>query len=194
MFESLSDTITVTGTAVNGKEAVAMAEEQCPDIVFMDVRMPVLDGVKAVQILRQKQPEIKVVMLSTFPDDFYVREAIHYGAWGYILKDMSAEDIIASVEAVYRGAALFSPEILERLVDRENRKGGYEEIVSCLGKREREVFDLVVKGMSNQAIADTLFISEPTVRNYVSSIYAKVGTNDRTRVLTLGQKENVKSE
>ena len=162
--------------------------------------MPVLDGVEATKVLHQKYPEIKIVMLTTFPDDSYVKDALQYGAYGYILKNMRSEDLIASIRAIARGAALFSPAILERLLHREDiRAGGrehdeYKEIISRLGNREREILTLVAKGYNNKKIADTIFVSEPTVRNYISSIYAKVGTKDRLQVMSFAQRGNVESE
>ena len=195
MLETLSEDIRVIGIADNGKEAVSMAETQQPDIILMDVSMPVMDGVEATKIIHEKYPEIKIVILTTFPDDSYVKDALHYGAYGYILKNMCSEDLISSIRAISRGAALFSPAILEKLVHKEDIKPGrshesieYKEILNRLGNREKEILKLVAKGYSNNEIADSLFISEPTVRNYISSIYAKVGTKDRLQVMSFGQK------
>jgi DNA-binding NarL/FixJ family response regulator len=191
MLETLSQDIAVTGVAANGKEAVTMAGEQHPDIVLMDVSMPVMDGVEAAKALHETHPEIKIVMLTTFPDDTYVQHALEYGAYGYILKNIRPDDLIASIKAIYQGSALFSPAILEKLVRRTNsneeeteEEREYREIMNRLGKREKEILSLVAKGYNNQKIADTLFISEPTVRNYISSIYAKVGTKDRLEIMS----------
>jgi DNA-binding NarL/FixJ family response regulator len=166
----------------------------------MDVSMPLMDGVEATRLLHQKHPEIKIVMLTTFPDDSYVKDALHYGAYGYILKNMRSQDLIASIRAISRGAALFSPAILEKLVpltqsgpEVEKEQGEYREILSRLGNREREILSLVAKGYSNREIANALFISEPTVRNYISSIYAKVGTKDRLQVMSMARKGNIET-
>jgi DNA-binding NarL/FixJ family response regulator len=195
MLETLSEDIYVTGIAANGREAVEMAGIQKPDIILMDVSMPEMDGVEAARILHQTHPEIKIVMLTTFPDDTYVQDALHYGAYGYILKNMRSEDLIASIRAIARGATLFSPTILEKLLYMDGVKhkddkeyNEYTEVLNRLGKREREILSLVAKGYSNKKIADTIFISEPTVRNYISSIYAKVGTKDRLQVMSMVQK------
>ena len=195
MLETLSTDIRVIGTANNGKEAVSMAEIHEPEIILMDVSMPVMDGVEATKIIHEKHPYIKIVILTTFPDDSYVKDALHYGAYGYILKNMRSEDLISSIRAISRGAALFSPAILEKLVHREDIIPGkvhenieYKEILNRLGNREKDILRLVAKGYSNNEIADSLFISEPTVRNYISSIYAKVGTKDRLQVMSFGQK------
>jgi DNA-binding NarL/FixJ family response regulator len=196
MLETLSEDISVTGIASNGQEAIELAGKEQPDIILMDVSMPVLDGVEATRILHQQFPGIKIVILTTFPDDSYVKDALHYGAYGYILKNMRSEDLIASIRAISRGAALFSPAILEKLSRMEDVKpesggrehNGYKELISRLGNREREILSLVAKGYSNKRIADAIFVSEPTVRNYISSIYAKVGTKDRLEVMSIARK------
>jgi DNA-binding NarL/FixJ family response regulator len=200
MLETLSEDIRVIGIASNGREAVDMAEEEQPDIILMDVSMPVLDGVEAAKILHQKYPEIKIVMLTTFPDDSYVKDALYYGAYGYILKNMRSDDLIASIRLIARGAALFSPAIIEKLLRKEDPKSEsgreqneYREVLNRLGNREREILSLVAKGYSNKEIADAIFISEPTVRNYISSIYAKVGTKDRLQVMSFARKGNIET-
>ncbi|MDR0669759.1 MAG: response regulator transcription factor, partial [Treponema sp.] len=194
MLETLAEDIRVTGIAANGQEAIDMAEAQKPDIILLDIRMPEMDGVEAAKILHQKYPGIKIVMLTTFLEDDYVEEAIKNGAYGYILKNIKSDDLIASIRAIFRGSALFSPTVLEKLLRRAaagpdaGEHDKYHEIAGRLGKREREILTLVGRGYTNQKIADTLFISEPTVRNYISSIYAKVGSKDRLEVMTIARK------
>lgn len=195
MLETLAEDIRVTGIALDGQEAIALVETEMPDIILMDIRMPGMDGVEAAGILHQKYPAIKIVMLTTFLEDDYVEVALKNGAYGYILKNIKSDDLIASIRAIFRGSALFSPTVLEKLLHR-NAAGPdaaedhdeYHDIVGRLGKREREILTLVGKGYTNQKIADALFISEPTVRNYISSIYAKVGSKDRLEVMTIAQK------
>jgi DNA-binding NarL/FixJ family response regulator len=198
MLETLAKDIQVVGIAHEGQEAIDMVDEKSPDLILMDVRMPGLDGVKATQIIHQKHPEIKIVMLTTFLDDVYVEDALRYGAYGYILKNIRSEDLIASLRAIYRGAVLFSPAILEKLIrhkeeepEKDEEYNEYYEIIRHLGNREKEILALVARGYNNKKIADTLFISEPTVRNYISSIYAKVGSKDRLRVMSIAQKGNI---
>jgi DNA-binding NarL/FixJ family response regulator len=195
MLETLSTDIRVTGIAANGREALEMAEAQRPDLVLMDVSMPELDGVEAARLLNQKHPEIKIVMLTTFPDDTYVRDALHYGAHGYILKNIQPEDLLASIRAIARGASFFSSAVLEKVFQngRPEDDPEYRQIMDRLSKREREIISLVAKGYSNKKIADTIFISEPTVRNYISSIYAKVGTKNRFQVMSMVQKGRVEN-
>jgi DNA-binding NarL/FixJ family response regulator len=201
MLETLTDDIKVVGIASDGQEAITLVEEAKPDLILMDVRMPGIDGVQATKILHQNYPEIKIVMLTTFLDDTYVEDALQYGAYGYILKNIKSEDLIASLRAISRGAVLFSPDILKKLVLRLDSKssGGeqdneYHEIISRLGNREKEILKLVALGYNNKKIADTLFISEPTVRNYISSIYAKVGSKDRLQVISIAQRVHIEKE
>jgi DNA-binding NarL/FixJ family response regulator len=198
MLETLTEDIKVVGIASDGEEAVRLAETTGPDLVLMDVRMPGMDGVEATKVLHQKHPEIKIVMLTTFLDDTYVEDALQYGAYGYILKNIRSEDLIASLRAISGGAVLFSPDILKKLVlrldskhDRNEQDNEYQEIISRMGNREREILKLVAMGYNNKKIADTLFISEPTVRNYISSIYAKVGSKDRLQVISIAQKVHI---
>jgi DNA-binding NarL/FixJ family response regulator len=198
MLETLTDDIKVAGIALNGEEAVNMVEETKPDMILMDVRMPGMDGVQATKILYQNHPEIKIVMLTTFLDDTYVEDALQYGAYGYILKNIRSEDLIASLRAIYRGAVLLSPDILKKLILRLDSKTAsneqdneYHELISRLSHREKEIVKLVAQGYNNKKIADTLFISEPTVRNYISSIYAKVGSKDRLQVISIAQKAHI---
>jgi DNA-binding NarL/FixJ family response regulator len=201
MLETLTEDIKVTGIASDGQEAISLVEEARPDLILMDVRMPGMDGVQATKILHQNYPGIKIVMLTTFLDDTYVQDALQYGAYGYILKNIKSEDLIASLRAISRGAVLFSPDILKKLVIRLDSKpaagdqgGEYHEIISRLGNREKEILKLVALGYNNKKIADTLFISEPTVRNYISSIYAKVGSKDRLEVISIAQRVNIGKE
>jgi DNA-binding NarL/FixJ family response regulator len=192
MLETLTDDIQIVGIATNGSESVTMAEKTMPDIILMDVRMPELDGVEATKIIHGKFPKIKIVILTTFPDDTYVKKALYYGAYGYLLKNIHSEDLIASIRAIYRGAVLFSPDVLNKLIWRLNSESTkeeigneYHDILNRLGNREKEILKLISLGYNNKKIADSLFISEPTVRNYISSIYAKVGSKDRLEVINI---------
>ncbi|MDR1025307.1 MAG: response regulator transcription factor [Treponema sp.] len=201
MLETLAEDIRVTGIAMNGREAIALAEAEMPDIILMDIRMPDMDGVEAAKILHRKYPAIKIVMLTTFLEDDYVEVALKNGAYGYILKNIKSDDLVASIRAIFRGSALFSPTVLEKLLhltapgpETAEDHDEYRDIVGRLGRREREILTLVGKGYTNQKIADALFISEPTVRNYISSIYAKVGIKDRLEVMTIAQKGRLEKD
>lgn len=198
MLETLASDIAVAGIAADGLEAIEMATALAPDLVLMDVRMPGLDGVQATKILHERNPNLKIVMLTTFLDDTYVQDALFYGAYGYILKNIKPADLIASLRAISRGAALFSPDILSRLVRKIDAHPSDDdtdhetmEIIGRLGNREKEILRLVAKGYRNKQIAQALFIAEPTVRNYISSIYAKFGSKDRLEIMSMAQKANV---
>jgi DNA-binding NarL/FixJ family response regulator len=198
MLETLTEDMHIVGIASNGEEALSLAEETVPNLILMDVRMPIMDGVHAVKILHQRHPEIKIVMLTTFLDDTYVEESIQHGAYGYILKNIKPEDLIASIRAIHRGAALFSPDILNKLTAMMNRGlpqeedlNEYQEIIDQLGHREKDILKLLAQGFNNKKIANVLFISEPTVRNYISSIYAKIGSKDRLKVMTIARKARI---
>ena len=197
MLETLTKDMRVIGIAYDGREAVSMTGEKTPDLILMDVMMPGMDGVKATQIIHEKYPEIKIIMLTTFLDDVYIEDALKYGAYGYILKNIRSEDLIASLRAAHSGTTLLSPVILEKLVQRGKAKQQndeeYNEIVKHLGNREKEILALVAKGYNNKKIADTLYISEPTVRNYISSIYAKIGSKDRLHIMTIAQRGSIET-
>jgi DNA-binding NarL/FixJ family response regulator len=203
MLETLTEDMRVVGIAADGQEAVDMIDRTMPDLVLMDVRMPGMDGVQATKIIHQKYPDIKIVMLTTFLDDAYVEDALQYGAYGYLLKSIKSANLIASLRAVFQGTALFSPDILQKIISRIDLKAGrdeydehdneYHEIICHLGNREKEILKLVARGYTNKKIADALFISEPTVRNYISSIYAKIGSKDRLQVISIAKKVHFES-
>jgi DNA-binding NarL/FixJ family response regulator len=207
MLETLTEDIKVVGIAFDGQEAVELVEKTMPDLILMDVRMPGMDGVQATEIIHQKYPEIKIVMLTTFLDDTYVEDALQHGAYGYILKNIRSGDLIASLRAIFRGAVLFSPDILKKLIPKgdlrttrdepdgyDEHDNEYHEIISHLSNREKDILKLVAKGYNNKKIADSLFISEPTIRNYISSIYAKVGSKDRLQVISIAQRAHIEKE
>lgn len=194
MLETVAPDIEVVGIAYNGNQAVAMVDELSPDLVLMDVRMPELDGVNATRIIRESHPSQKIVMLTTFIDDTYVQTALNYGAVGYILKNIKHNELIASLRAVYQGSVLFSADLISKLIGKEDQadldqeSANVRDILNKLGRREKDIIKLMAKGYSNVEIAGELFISEPTVRNYISAIYAKLGSNKRLEVISLAQK------
>jgi DNA-binding NarL/FixJ family response regulator len=198
MLETLTDDMKVVGIAMDGQEVVDMIDRTMPDLILMDVRMPGMDGVQATKTIHQKYPDIKIIMLTTFLDDSYVEDALQYGAYGYLLKSIKSANLIASLRAVFQGTVLFSPDILQKIISKIDSKSGrdehdehdneYHEIISHLGNREKEILKLVARGYTNKRIADTLFISEPTARNYISSIYAKIGSKDRLQVISIAKK------
>jgi DNA-binding NarL/FixJ family response regulator len=176
----------VLGIAPDGARAVAMAEELNPDVILMDVRMPEMDGVDAARLIGERLPEAKVIMLSTFLDEDYLRASLDRGAKGYLLKSVSPEELLEAVRAVYRGSTLFSGQVAALLVDRKSK--GTEASLESLSRRELEVARLMARSFGNREIASKLGLTEQTVRNYISSIYFKLEVKDRLEFLKLSAK------
>jgi len=186
--------IEVVGLARNGSEALEKAAALHPDIVLMDVHMPVMDGVEATGKLIASQPGIRILILSTYDVDDYVRRALKLGAAGYLLKDISPTELIASIRALKAGAVQISPQVVAKLMssvlseepsaEREIRL----EWLDSLTRREREVFTLIARGCDNAQIAEELHMAEHTVRNHVSVIYSKLGVQDRFQIIQLANK------
>ncbi|TKK91492.1 response regulator transcription factor [Herbidospora galbida] len=171
--------ITVVGTAADGHEAVEQAVALRPDIVLMDVRMPRMDGVRAVAALRESAPEIRVVMLTTFDDEEYVLQALRAGATGYLLKDLPARELAAAVRLARAGVTQLDPAVTARLVATGGARA--PEAPVPLTARELDVLRLVAGGASNREIADRLYLSEGTVKNHISRILQRLGLRDRTQ-------------
>ncbi len=177
VLEGSDPGLRVLGVASDGEEAVRLAEELTPDIVLMDVRMPGMDGVAAARILHERMPALKIIMLSTFPDEEQLKAAVRNGARGYLLKNMRPAELVSSIKAVQRGATLFSEGLVESLA--RERDEAAEDPLAALSPREADVASLALRSFSNRQIAQRLRLSEQTVRNYMSSIYFKLGVADR---------------
>ena len=181
--------IEVVGEAVNGQEAVARVAELGPDVILMDVRMPVLDGLHATREITAMPDPPKILVLTTFDLDDYVYEALRSGASGFLLKDASAGELAAAVRLVAAGDALLSPGVTRRLIAEFARMGaprspGRQQL-DGLTERESEVLALVARGMSNAEIAGYLVVAEQTVKTHVSRILMKLGLRDRTQAVVL---------
>lgn len=195
VIESRADDIVIVDIATNGREAVELSMKQQPDVVLMDVRMPVMDGVQATAMLRNSLPETKIVMLSTFPDDDYVRSALSYGAIGYLLKNINPEEVIRAIRAVNAGIVQISPSVAKALMNGEqmpNLAADEEMLVEPLTRREREVLHLIVKSYENQQIASFLNVTNQTARNYVHNLYMKLGVSNRLELQRLLQKPEIR--
>lgn len=173
--------IAVVGTAADGLEAIAVVEETRPDVVLMDVRMPRMDGVAAVAELARIAPECRVVMLTTFDDEDYVRGAVRGGASGYLLKDRPASELAAAIRMAHLGVAQFDPAVLARLVGSGDARPAAPAIDSPLSERELQVLRLLAAGSTNREIALSLHLSEGTVKNHVSRILERLGVRHRTQ-------------
>lgn len=180
------DDIRVVGDAGDGKLAVAMARDLEPEVILMDVRMPVMDGLDATRdILERQGGRTKVIMLTTFDLDEYVYEAIRIGASGFLLKDATADSLVEAVRVVAAGDALLAPSVTRRLItDLASRPASLDvHKVAGLTDREREVMAEIAHGLSNAEISDSLYISEQTVKTHVSNILTKLGLRDRAQVV-----------
>jgi DNA-binding NarL/FixJ family response regulator len=198
-LHNYAEDMEVVGVASNGKEAILLIDKYIPDIVLMDVLMPELSGIDAVKIVKEKHPEIKIVMLSTYDDDEYVRSALMEGAAGYLLKAISPTELITALRALNSNVIQISPEIARNLVQQKyngekkhsiTRTNGSDvkdslEWLNILTKREREIFTLLATGYTNEQIAEKLYISNQTVKNYVSTLYSKLGVKDRFEIIRL---------
>jgi DNA-binding NarL/FixJ family response regulator len=179
--------IEVCGEAANGVEAVAKAAELRPDVILMDVRMPVLDGLEATKKIAEADDAPHILVLTTFDLDDYVYEALRAGASGFLLKDASARELTDAVRVVAAGDALLAPGVTRRLIAEFARLGGPRrpraERIEDLTERESEVLVLVSRGMSNAEIAGHLVVAEQTVKTHVSRIFTKLRLRDRTQAV-----------
>lgn len=178
----MEDDFEVVGIAHNGIEAFNLCKKLLPDIVLMDIRMPDIDGVIGTRLIKEKFNQVKIVILTTFKDDEYIKEAIKSGAEGYILKNQKADTMIESLRVVSKGSFVFQKEVASSISSmlREGHKVDMSKF--NLSQREIEVMKLVADGLSNKEIGDKLFISDGTVRNYVTTILEKLNLRDRTQL------------
>ena len=177
MFLSLDSELAVVGEAENGEEAVAMARELKPDVVLMDLLMPVMDGGEATKTIRYELPDVEVVALTSVLEDTVVTAAVRAGAIGYLLKDSEPEELHRAIRGAADGQVQLAPAAAKRLI-REVRA---PESPEALTERETEVLKLLARGRANKQIASTLFLEEKTVKGYVSSILRKLGVHSRTQ-------------
>jgi DNA-binding NarL/FixJ family response regulator len=179
----------VVGEAGDGLEAVTLARQTRPDVVLMDIRMPVMDGVEATRILAgpDAAPPVRVIILTTFDLDQYVYDALQAGASGFLLKDTPPADLIKAIEIVAAGEAILDPSVTRRLIERFARsplsRAVDPTVVKDLSAREVEVLQLVAKGLSNAQIAAELIVGETTVKSHVAHILMKLGLHDRVQAV-----------
>jgi DNA-binding NarL/FixJ family response regulator len=178
----------VVGEASDGLEAVALVGDVCPSVVLMDIRMPRMDGIEATRQIVRKNPEIRVLALTTFDLDEYVYAAVQAGASGFLLKDVPPDDLVHAVRVVERGESMLAPSLIRRLLERfvqAPRPGAVPDVWAPLTEQELRVAKCVARGLSNADIAAELFLSEATVKTYVSRLFTKLDVRDRVQVAVL---------
>lgn len=188
----LEPDLDVVGEAEDGQQALLAYEELVPSVVLMDIRMPLMDGVEATRRLLARWPEAKIIILTTFDDDQYVFEGLRAGALGYLLKDVSGEELSEAIRKVSQGGALIEPSIARRVLAEFARLApptpqAASSLPEALSDREIEVLGLLAQGLTNRQIADRLFLAEGTIKNYVSIILQKLDVQDRTQAVLRAQ-------
>ncbi|MGB9750190.1 MAG: response regulator [Caldisericia bacterium] len=183
----MEEDFTVIGEASNGKEAVDLYIKLRPDIVLMDIQMPIMNGVNAIKKIKEIDELSKIIILTTFDDDEYVFDGLKSGALGYILKDIPIEKLSDTIRTIFKGGALIEPSITKKILSEiskiEKAPKGDALLLEQLSSREKEILSLIAKGYTNQEIADKLFLSVGTVKNYVTNILQKMEVKDRTEAV-----------
>ena len=188
--------IEVVGDAENGRLGVELCQRTCPDVVLMDIRMPVLDGIEATKLVTaDEQCDTKVLVLTTFDLDEYVYGAMRAGASGYLLKDTPAQELVAAVRVIAAGDALLSPSVTKRLIEEFASQPERDSVSASLSEdltdREREALELLAHGLSNREIAAAMFVGEATAKTHVSRLLAKLGVRDRVQAVVLAYETGV---
>ena len=183
----------VVAEAGSAKEAVERVLEHKPDVVIMDIRMPGRSGIEATREIMQQRPETKIIMLTSYVEDEMLFEAISAGATGYVLKQIGSGDLVRALEAVGRGESLIDPALMQRVFGklRQASRKAEDEAFGTLSEQEVKVLALVAEGKTNKEIAAAVFLSEKTVRNYVSAIFAKLDVSTRSEAAAYAVKHHI---
>jgi DNA-binding NarL/FixJ family response regulator len=183
---SKNEKFKVMATGENGRDAYKLCTEFSIDVMLLDIKMPVMDGVEATKLIKRDFPHIKIIILTTFNDDEYIFDALKYGASGYLLKDATMEKIVEAILEAHNGNVLIQPNVAKKMVDMFS-KMTTEEVerdsrIDELTEREKEIMKKLGEGMSNKEISESLYISEGTVKNHITSILNKLDLRDRTQL------------
>lgn len=190
VLENLTSDIKVVATASNGEEAMDTLAREEVDVVLLDVRMPVMDGVVSAGLIKSTYPDVDIIMLTKFEDDEYVSEALKRGAKGYLLKNIAPQMLVSAIKAVRDGSILLAPDLAGHLAEallRQKKElySGIPDWYYQLTAREKSIIKLILQGKTNKEIASDINLGEQTVRNYISSIYDKIGVHDRRETIVL---------
>lgn len=173
--------VTVAGVGADGKEAVRLYESKKPDVLLMDIRMKEMGGLEAAEKILAGHPQAKILLLTTFADDEYIVKALKYGVKGYLLKQ-DYNSILPALKAIHSGQSVFGTEVTAKLPELLKEKKSFDWRSCDIGEKELQIISLVAEGLSNKEIAEELFLSEGTVRNYISGILDKLSLRDRTQL------------
>lgn len=187
-FLRIYDDMTLVGEASNGETAVKLCRQLQPDVVLLDMVLPDLDGATVTRILRQQNPEIQVIVLTSFKDENMIQEALQAGANGYLLKDISAEDLAQAIRAAIDGKITLSPAATQSLMNSINKP---TMVGSDLTERERAVMGLIVEGLNNKQIAARLEVKPSTIKTHVSNILAKLGVSSRSEAVAMAMRHQI---
>lgn len=194
---ALQEGIEVIGTAENGREAVISTRKLLPDLVLMDIRMPILDGIAAAERLKKEMPEVKVLMLTTFDDEEYVVKSLRAGAVGYLMKDIPTDELARAIRVAMGGSGVMAPGILGNMAARLDSNIGqpespvspqYQALWDGLSLKEQDILKCLARGDTNREIADEVCLSEGTVKNYISGILTALDLRDRIQAALLAQR------
>ncbi len=196
VISNRADDIEIIGIEENGERALKAVDSLLPDIILMDIKMPVMNGVETTRRISEKYPDIKIMMLTTFDEDEFVIEALQYGAKGYLLKNILPEEVITAIRSLYAGIDQISPAIISRLTSKFHSPTGAEEggketakETPCwfreLTRLERSVLEQMAKGLTNKEIGSSIHLAEQTVKNYLSNIYLKMGVHKRSQAVRM---------
>jgi DNA-binding NarL/FixJ family response regulator len=186
LIDGLAD-INLVGAAADGQEAVKLAHEMQPDVILMDLQMPLLDGIEATRLIRSERPETAVLVLTSFSDRPRILGALEAGACGYLLKDAASDEVAAGIRAAVRGESPLDPRAARAVLDARTEP----DPLAALSEREREVLALLVDGLPNKLIARRLEISEKTVKSHLTRIFRELGVTDRTQAALWAERQGL---
>lgn len=197
MLLSREQDLEICGVGINGQEAIDLCKWYHPDVVLMDIKMPILDGIQATKEIKKINPDIKIILLTTFKDDEFIHDALAYGASGYLLKDSTPQKIADAIRTVKQGGALLDPDVATRVIKQFTQlKQGItlpdqDERLQLLTDREKEIASYVGRGKNNKEIAAELYIGEGTVKNHITKILEKLELRDRTQLAIFAVKNDL---